>query len=400
MSLDFGFEDLRNQVVNRGLCTVCGTCIGVCPQRCLALEYEDEDPSPVLRGECTSCGLCLKACPGADVPIPELDRFCFGKTRENRPDDLGIYTYSGMGYANDTAVRRAGASGGVTTALLVYGLEKGLIDCALVAGFSADRPWRAEARLAATREELLEAAQSKYTPVPINSLLSEAVRRGYKSIALVGCPCHIHAIRKIEYRRLAPNITRKVSLLIGLLCGSQFYFEGTRHLLAELCGVDDLQHLARLQYRGRRDAGDWSSYFVAGLKSGEQRRVSRLESLRNRLTLFTRERCSMCIDWSAELADISVGDYWGPHIADAEGHCSVLVRTARGDDWTRKAAEAGAITLKECAAGYLLNCLGFERKKHGGAFHLLQRQRYGWPTPNFHYQPTHAPFDSKTVPPQ
>ena len=35
----FGFEDLKSLVVDRGLCTGCGTCIGVCPRGCLGVGF-------------------------------------------------------------------------------------------------------------------------------------------------------------------------------------------------------------------------------------------------------------------------------------------------------------------------------------------------------------------------
>lgn len=393
--MNFGFDELKNLVIERGLCTVCGTCIGICPQECLSLVYQDEEPLPVLKGECASCGLCYKACPGSDVPLPELERFCFGKVRENKPNDFGVFSFSGMGYATDEKVHRAGSGGGVATALLTYGMEHGLIDCALVAGFSVEKPWRTEARLATTPEELKEAAKSKYAVVATNSLLGEAVKRGYKSIGLIGCPCHIEAIRKMEYQDLIPNITKKIKILVGLFCGGQFHFEGTRHALTELCHVQDLQHIVNLEYRGRDN--DWSSNFVVELDSGERERATRADSIFRAIMHFTRERCAMCIDWSAELADISIGDYWGPLKKPAENECysSVLVRTARGAEWLQGAQVSNYINLKESSADYLLNCGAFEIKKHGAVFRLAQRQRYGWPTPNFHCCLSHAPLQLK-----
>ena len=130
------FDELKNLVSNRGLCTLCGTCIGVCPNKCLELFHDNEEPLPVLNGKCSSCGICYATCPGKDVPLPELEKFIFGKVRENRPDDLGIVIYSGRGYATDAQIRQAGTSGGMTTALLKYALDAGIIDCALVTGFS------------------------------------------------------------------------------------------------------------------------------------------------------------------------------------------------------------------------------------------------------------------------
>ncbi|MDD5703659.1 MAG: coenzyme F420 hydrogenase/dehydrogenase beta subunit N-terminal domain-containing protein [Dehalococcoidales bacterium] len=38
----------------------------------------------------------------------------------------------------------------MTTALLIYGMEPGLIDCVLVAGFSKEKPWKTEAKIATT----------------------------------------------------------------------------------------------------------------------------------------------------------------------------------------------------------------------------------------------------------
>ena len=182
---------------------------------------------------------------------------------------------------------------------------------------------------------------------------------------------------------------------MGLFCGGQYCFEGTRHALTELCGVPDLQHIVRLQYRGR-DV-DWSSNFVVDLDNGERKHVPKGDSIRQRLLFFIRERCAMCIDWSAELADISVGDYWGPLAkpGERESYSSILVRTARGADWLRGAQEANYINVKKSSADYLINCLGFETKKHGAVFRLAQRQGYGWPTPNFHCRFSHAPFQPK-----
>jgi len=50
--------------------------------------------------------------------------------------------------------------------------------------------------------------------------------------------------------------------------------------------------------------------------------------------------------------------------------------------------------MKESPTEYLINSLGFENKKHGNVFRLMQRQRYGWPTPNYHYSSSHNPIRS------
>jgi coenzyme F420 hydrogenase subunit beta len=234
---------------------------------------------------------------------------------------------------------------------------------------------------------LIESSQSKYAVVAVNSLLNEAVKRGYKKIGLVGCPCHVEAIRKMEYQGLVPRITEKITILIGLMCGLQFHFEGTRHALSELCGVQDLQSIARLQYKCKDDNG--LPHFVVDLNNGERRSATVDEAIKGRAECFTRDRCTMCIDYSSELADISVGDYW----PDRGIYTAILARTSKGVNWLNGAKDANYVQMEEKpSTDYLLDCPAFETKKHGAVFRLALRQRYGWPVPNFHCRLSHEPF--------
>ena len=75
-----GFDDLLKEVINPGLCTVCGTCAGVCPRQAIEMrieDYETGEPSPALTGKCKPCSLCSEACAGKSVPLADLDRFIF-----------------------------------------------------------------------------------------------------------------------------------------------------------------------------------------------------------------------------------------------------------------------------------------------------------------------------------
>ncbi|MBI2858561.1 MAG: Coenzyme F420 hydrogenase/dehydrogenase, beta subunit C-terminal domain [Chloroflexi bacterium] len=385
----FSFQDLRSLVVDRGLCTGCGVCVGICPVHCLTAGLDDsEEPVPLQTGKCTSCGACFLACPGADVPFPELTRFCYRKTPSTKFEDLGFFTLAASAYATDNRTRIAGASGGVVTALLKYAMGAGIIDCALVAGFNSRMPWRPEARIAASPEELESAAQSKYAMVPTNSLLRTAVDLGYENIGVVGLPCHIHGIRKMQYLGLSPKLGSRIKLLVGLLCGSEFYLEGTKHLLKELCGVRNLDDIEAIQYRG----GDWPGSFIVDLKNGERRQVER-NVYSQLLHRYRRDRCLMCVDWSSEFADISIGDYWDPQMKRGQelGRSSVLVRTLMGGQLLDEAQRTGCISLGTCSIDHLTSSGGFEQKKHAAAFRLEQRQRHGWPTPNYHFRPSYEP---------
>ncbi|MBO8167883.1 MAG: Coenzyme F420 hydrogenase/dehydrogenase, beta subunit C-terminal domain [Thermoanaerobacteraceae bacterium] len=386
-----GFEQLEDLVVRRGLCTGCGSCVGVCASSALTMTRDAGEPVPVLSGTCSACGICSRICPGREIPLPELERYVFGKSRKEDRIDLGVYKSCYNGYAANTLVRKRGGSGGVVTALLVHALEEGIIDCAVVAGFDPETPWHTRVQVAADTEEIVRAAQSKYAVVPINAGLKEAVQRGFKRIGVVGLPCHIHALRKIQYLGLPGGLAAKVKLAVGLFCASQFYFEGTRHILAEWCGIEDMERIAELEYRG----GSWPGHFVVKLKEGDTITVDRHRYVYHMLMPnYKRDRCEMCIDWASELADIAVGDYWAPQTAgeDYDGTSALLVRTATGEGLVESAMKHYAVCLEKLEPQKLTSSVGFEMKKHSAAYRLKQRQRFGWPTPNFHLEVDYSPF--------
>ena len=385
-----GFDELRTSVIDRGLCTICGTCIGICPRQCLGWSYDNGDPVPVEKERCKACGVCFQACPGADVPMPELDNFVFGRARQDRPDDHGIFKNCAKAWATEDMIRSAASSGGVVTALLACALEKSFIDCALVAGFDNEQPWRAIPVLATTADEIKACSQSKQQPVAPNSLLTTAVKRGFHKIGVVGLPCAVHGLRKMQYCGLEPHLSHKIAVIIGIFCGLQAYFEATKHLLVDFCHVDDFSHIDSIQYRG----GAYPHTFVVKLKNGEVRELDRLIYTYRTNLPFGRDRCLMCIDWTAELADISVGDYWyHPKSGEDPRRSSMVVRTAKGEDIVKLAQQEGYVCAEDIPPSELTSSgMGFELKKHIAAFRLAQRQRMGWPVPNFHYRPNHAPF--------
>ncbi|WP_190239721.1 Coenzyme F420 hydrogenase/dehydrogenase, beta subunit C-terminal domain [Pelotomaculum schinkii] len=109
---------------------------------------------------------------------------------------------------------------------------------------------------------------------------------------------------------------------------------------------------------------------------------------------FKRAPCEMCVDWSAELADLSVGDYWDPQAQAGEtiGTSSCLVRTPIGEDILDRAVKNKYIETAGLEASRLAAGVGFELKKHAAAFRLRQRRRFGWPVPDYHRETDHTPF--------
>ncbi len=76
-----GWEQLKQNTIDKGLCTGCGACVAVCPGKQIELKLGCVDP--VLVGECKeeSCDLCNKVCPGAFIPRSELEEMILGRKR-------------------------------------------------------------------------------------------------------------------------------------------------------------------------------------------------------------------------------------------------------------------------------------------------------------------------------
>ncbi|MDQ0285747.1 coenzyme F420-reducing hydrogenase beta subunit [Desulfofundulus luciae] len=102
----------------------------------------------------------------------------------------------------------------------------------------------------------------------------------------------------------------------------------------------------------------------------------------------------MCLDWAAELADLSVGDYWDPQVraGQALGVSSCLVRSPDGEELLDGAVKDGYVETIPLEAARLAAGIGYELKKHAVAFRLRQRRRFGWPVPEYHREIHYVPF--------
>jgi len=312
--LSFTDIDLR-------LCTSCGTCISACPVG--ALAWCDDETIAFDRATCVDCGLCYAVCPpenpqGAVLPAPA--------------DPLmGPYRSLNRAYASDPAVREAGSAGGVVTALLLSALEQNKIDGALVVTTDPKDPTRSRVAVARTSQEIRAAAQSKYCLAPVNAALAQA-RREDERLAMVALPCQAHGLRLAQ--ALDPSF--KIVLCIGLFCGFQVQYQGTRHLLRRL-GMRP-EEVENLEYR----SGAWPGGFRAVTHDGREGFIPKHQYTYVHLA-YTPEGCWYCPDLTAEHSDLSVGDYW---VNDTRGYSMVLGRTATGQALLDSATARGDLVVE------------------------------------------------------
>ena len=366
------------KVVENGLCTGCGTCVGICPLDAIemVIEHKKGIYIPQLDEEkCNQCGLCFEVCPGHAVDFKQLNLEIFGK----EPEDvlLGSYINCYAGHATDYDIRYNSASGGLVTALLIYALEQGMIDGALVTRMKKDNPLEPEPFIARTKDEIIEAAKSKYCPVPANIDLREILHTEGK-YAVVGLPCHIQGVRKAEL--IDKKLKQRIVLHFGLLCSSNRTFLATEYMLRK-AGINP-QEVARFDYRGQGNLGQ----FVATLRNGKRYSLPFLEYYVKLLrSFFIPTRCTLCSDHSCELADISFGDIGFPEFQhDSIGISSIISRSEVGDRFLKQATSAGIIELSNISRDRLVESKigAFHRKKK----HLTGRRNLfglqGKPVPN------------------
>jgi len=331
-----------SKVVESGLCTGCGTCVGICPEDAVQM-VKDESKGIYLpqldEAKCNECGICLKACPGYEVDFKALNLEIFGK----EPADilLGDYPSCYIGHATDYDIRYNSASGGLVTALLIFALEQGLIDGALVTKMNEKNPLEPQPFIATTREEIISASKSKYCPVPANIALKEILNaKEGERFAVVGLPCHIHGIRKAE--EVNKKLRERVVLHLGLFCGHTPNFLGTEFLLNRMSLKKS--DIIKLDYRGE----GWPGSVKICLKGGQLLPDYSWAWGLLGSNFFTSARCLMCYDQTAELADISFGDAWLPEVTGSEkiGKSMVICRSEVGERVLRLATEKGCCELE------------------------------------------------------
>ena len=383
------FKHLKREVIDVGLCVGCGICSGVCPDEVIALSGQEQEPR--LVGECLEkCGpgACYHSCPGRYIPMPEMEKMVFGRTRnlENQTEYLmGITNGFFAAHATDNTTRIQGASGGTATALLGYALDKGIVDAILVAGFREDKPWVTEPKVITNKKDLLNWQGSVYSRVPMGKLLNTMAKSGFEKIGIIGLPCFIHGLRKIQLHHFPAGMGEKIAFVMGLICGTSCTVEGLFHVLREWIGIE-AEEVERLNFRG----GEWPGSLVIHTRDGRTFSIPKGEYWdRFLVTMFRASRCMRCWDFVGDLADLCLGDYWGAPRSteeDKAGWNAVIIKTPLGKSLVEGARSDQYVKLELMPMKHIFDMPGWELKKHSNSYLMAARRQYGEPIPDYGYE--------------
>ena len=372
---------LTSRIIDGGLCTRCGTCVGICPAEKLHFTDLLGECLPAVDDSisCTDCGgLCLAACPGESVDFAALDRQVMGAIPEDML--LGVARAWHVAWARDAEVRAAGASGGAITALAGYLLDAGIVQGVACLIDDPEQPLLPRPVIARDSDTLRMSQQSKYSIAPLNTILREIAAFDGK-VAIVALPDQVQALRKLE--ALGHPVMEKIALILGSYCGAVQHFTAVSSFLRKH-GIRHLDRVAKVEYR----AGEWPGKLRVTLRDG---RVLELDKFyANYMTLFySMERSLLCVDLSNELADLSFGDAWATRYEERkEGFSLVAVRTARGEAAFRACIDAGAIGVEASSwdDAVAMHAHGLYNKKYAVWSRIRLRRWLGRPVPDYGYE--------------
>jgi coenzyme F420 hydrogenase subunit beta len=376
---------LLNEVIKPGLCTQCGSCVGLSQGK---LEFKERRaiPTPQLATNDNELPqTCRLACPARHCSYPDLNKSTFGELPNNWLS--GRVIKSRIGFSKSENIRRGSASGGAITSILLYLLESRKISGAICLKMGADVPYLAKPVIARTPEEIVACAQSVYSVSPVNTILSE-IKENEGPLAYVGLPDQVASIRKLQ-KENHPSV-KNIRYIIGPYVGTQMYFESIRSFLRSN-GIKSEHEIVDLKYR----AGEWPGKLRIELKNGRILQADKFHY--NYLIPFYITSSSLqAVDFTNELTDISVGDAWSPkYEKERKGFSVILSRSEVGENILNNMINGGVLHGEEISIEEALDMHGhmIDFKKRGS----FLRNKRKTVQPFYGYEPIEISWARKAV---
>jgi len=202
-------------------CSRCGLCASLCPSK----SIEMQETIPTLVGKCNKCGICYQGCPRSFYPESAIKKRWWGNEKSLIEKRVGVHIDRFTTRSLNNTVFEGATNGGATTELLIYLLENRIVDAVLhLEAIHKDTFICHHARtlISTLPDDVLRGQHSKQQ---ITLMLHDLDKISvYRNFAVVGLPCHVHAIRKLqlikddpELRRIFPALASRADKLLGNL---------------------------------------------------------------------------------------------------------------------------------------------------------------------------------------
>ena len=317
MSLEVkGCRELQSEVLARDLCTLCGACVGMCPY---LIAYRGRI---VALDECNLAqGRCYAFCPRTPLDLDLLSQTVFGVPYA--ADEPGTVQEIVMARAKDEGIRSKAQFGGTVTALANFALDQGLIDSVVLT--ASDESILPSGTPAADKAQILGCAGSNFVAAPTLAAFNRHAEGDAQSIGVVATPCQALALAKMRASPLENrNNIDKLKLVIGLFCTWALRYDDFARFLAEKAP------LARIvKFDIPPPPANVFQVFIDS---------DRIDIPLDQVRPFIRPGCDVCLDMTAEFADVSVGAAEG-----VAGWNTLIVRSDTGRELVETAQAKGVI---------------------------------------------------------
>jgi coenzyme F420 hydrogenase subunit beta len=346
MSQIFGSVELLEDVHKRDLCIGCGACVDLCPY------FRNYRGKTSQLFACTlEQGRCFAYCPKAEVDLNDLTRKIWHADYDGSP--LGPYRKVLASRAGTQMDRGAFQAGGTVSALMAFALKNKLIDAAALTDRDGLTP---VARLVTDWQKVTGCASSKFMASPTLSALNMGVREGYRRLGVVGTPCQMTAVAQMRSNPLEKKEHDvPVGLSVGLFCN---WSVDTRQLINLLD-----QRLKISEIRSMDIPPPPAGLLVLETDNG------RMEVSLSEIKPLIPHTCYICLDMTAEFADLSVGMYEG-----RPGWNTLMVRSERGAEMVDQAHRENFIETEEFPAENLAHLSRAAAEKKERALRTLIRR--------------------------
>lgn len=307
-----GGMELKNEVLSSSTCALCGACLDWCPY---IANIEDH---LVMRFDCNiSEGRCYSGCPRTFADWRQIS----GKYLSDTPQNIEIGPYFKAYKVKAAKAVEGQQDGGTVSHLVKTVMEDELAQTVLLTG--SDDHITPQPFLASELDDIGKAAGSRFLASPGMRKIIEARKSMARKLAVVGRPCQIQALRKLDYNR-RPDQPQMEVISIGLFCMWSLGWDFKDYLRKEFPGEEILR------------LGIPQHGFVVTTDKGEH--TLPLDEVKK----FIKPGCNYCLDMTAELADISVGAF------EAEkGWNTVIIRSQKGQELFDKALNKNYLVCEE-----------------------------------------------------
>ena len=196
-----------------------------------------------------------------------------------------------------------------------------MIDAAIVIGVS-ENPHEPLPLFIKDKDGLLKSAGTKYSNAHPLKILYEG--KETKRIAIVGTPCTLQALQKVNFYPLNKPLYNNIVLKIGLFCMESFDYKEINEIIATEFHKNikdiikmDINKGKFIIYDNNSDTYEIPIHKIRG---------------------YARYGCFPCGDLTSELADISVGS-----IGSEEKWSTVIIRTSIGENLFNASINSGSI---------------------------------------------------------